>query len=85
MNIPDEDLFSEIAVGCTVSYFVQIIGCSRCFEAPSSFEAVYCFICGRQRVEVPRYRIVCLVLDPQGIKSTGIPTSLFDVNFSIFS
>ena len=28
---------------------------------PSSFEAVYCFICGRQRVAVARYRMICLV------------------------
>ena len=26
------------------------------------FEAVYCFICGRQRVAVARYRMICLVL-----------------------
>ena len=32
------------------------------FVAPSSFEAVYCFICGRRRVAVARYRIICLVL-----------------------
>ena len=29
---------------------------------PSSFEAVYCFICGRRRVTVARYRKICLVL-----------------------
>ena len=29
---------------------------------PFSFEAVYCFICGRQRVAVARYRMICLVL-----------------------
>ena len=28
----------------------------------SPFEAVYCFICGRRRVAVARYRIICLVL-----------------------
>ena len=27
-----------------------------------SFEAVDCFICGRQRVVVARYRMMCLVL-----------------------
>ena len=35
MNIPDEDLFSEITVECTVSYFVKIIGCFRCFLSPA--------------------------------------------------
>ena len=29
---------------------------------PSSFEAVYCFICGRRRVAVARYRMICLFL-----------------------
>ena len=29
---------------------------------PPSYEAVNCFICGRRRVAVARYRIICLVL-----------------------
>ena len=29
---------------------------------PSYFEAVYCFMCGRRRVVVARYRMICLVL-----------------------
>ena len=29
---------------------------------PSYFEAGYCFICGRRRVAVVRYRMICLVL-----------------------
>ena len=32
------------------------------FVSPPSFEAVYCYICGRQRVAVARYRMICLVL-----------------------
>ena len=28
----------------------------------TSFEAVYCFICGRRTVAVARYRMICLVL-----------------------
>ena len=28
---------------------------------PSIFEAVYCFICGCQRVTVAQYRMICLV------------------------
>ena len=31
------------------------------FVAPPYFEAVYCFICGRRRVAVARYRMICLV------------------------
>ena len=48
ISIPDEELFSETTVGCIASYLVQIIW----------FEVVYCFICGRRRVAVARYRIV---------------------------
>ena len=29
---------------------------------PSSFEALYCFICGRQKMAVARYQMICLVL-----------------------
>ena len=29
---------------------------------PPSFVAVYCIICGRRRVAVARYRIICIVL-----------------------
>ena len=29
---------------------------------PPSFEAVYCYICGRRRVAVARYRKICLFL-----------------------
>ena len=55
--------FSETAVGCAASYFVKIIWCSRWFcTLPPYFEALYCFICGRRRVAVPRYRMICLVL-----------------------
>ena len=32
------------------------------FSRGFSFEAVYCFICSRQRVTVARYRMICLVL-----------------------
>ena len=34
ISIPDEELFSETAVGCTASYFVKIIWCSRWFGPP---------------------------------------------------
>ena len=40
----------------------QNLTCSRWFDPPPSFEAVYCVICGRRRVAVARYRMVCLVL-----------------------
>ena len=32
------------------------------YPPPPYFEAVYCFICGRRRVAVARYRMICLVL-----------------------
>ena len=32
------------------------------FVPPPYFEAVYCFICGRRRVAVARYRMICLVI-----------------------
>ena len=54
ISIPDEELFSETAVGCTASYFVKILWCSRW-----SFEVMYCFMCGRRRVAVTR--MICLV------------------------
>ena len=62
VSIPDEELFSEAAIGCTASYFVKIIWCSRwCWSSPS-FENVYFCICGRRRVAVAWYRMICLVL-----------------------
>ena len=30
---------------------------------PPSFKAMFCYICGRRRVAVVRYRMICLVLD----------------------
>ena len=41
---------------------------SKLYDVPvgliphSSFGAMYCFICGRRRVAVARYRMICLVL-----------------------
>ena len=34
---------------------------------PPYFEGVYCFNCGRRRVAVARYRMICLVLVANGI------------------
>ena len=31
------------------------------FEPPPYFEAEYCLFCGRRRVAVARYRMICLV------------------------
>ena len=63
ISIPDEELFSETAVGCTASYFVKIIWCSCWFWSPPPYiEAGYCLFCGRRRVAVARYRMICLVL-----------------------
>ena len=47
-----------------------IIWCSRWFcTPPPLFEVVYCFICGRRRMAVARYRMRCLVLVPDIIRS----------------
>ena len=32
------------------------------FVTPPYFEAIYCLFCGRQRVAVARYRMICVVL-----------------------
>ena len=32
------------------------------FVLPPNFEAEYCLFCGRRRVAVARYRMICLVL-----------------------
>ena len=32
------------------------------FDPPPYFETVYCFICGRRRMSVAGYRMICLVL-----------------------
>ena len=45
--------FPETAVVCTASYFVKKI---------MMFQLVLnCFICGRRKVAVARYRMICLV------------------------
>ena len=62
ISIPYEEWFSGTTVGCTATYFVKIIWWSRWFCNTPFFEAVYCFICGRRRVAVARYRMICLVL-----------------------
>ena len=61
ISILDEESFSETTVGCIVSYSVN----NMMFPSvlyPFSFEGVHCFICGRGRLAVARYRMICLVL-----------------------
>ena len=41
------------------------------FLFPTSFEAVYCYICGRRRVAVARYWMICLVIVPCFRESAG--------------
>ena len=78
ISIPDEELFSETTVGSTASYFVKIILCSRWFCNPPYFKAVYCCICGRRRVAVARYRMICLVLcNPLIIYSQAFPNKIW--------
>ena len=52
-----------------------------CNPPPPYCEAVYCFICGRRRVTVARYRMICLVFGYAPIVETRFPelaVSLFD-------
>ena len=44
ISIPDEELFSETYVGCTASYFVKIIWCSRWFCIPLSWGSVLLYL-----------------------------------------
>ena len=63
IGIPDEELFFEMTVRCTASYFVKFILYSYRFCHPSPLlKNVYCFICGRRRVAVAKYRMICRVL-----------------------
>ena len=45
-----------------LNYIYIYIWCSRYFCIPPSFETVNCYMCGRWKVTVARYRIICLVL-----------------------
>ena len=63
ISIPGEELFSETSVALlhTLSKLYDVpVGFVT--PPPYSFEAVYCFISGRRRVAVARYRMICLVL-----------------------
>ena len=63
ISIPNEELFSETAVGCIASYFVSKLYLVPVGSPPPpSFDAVYCFICGRRRVAVARYQMIRLAL-----------------------
>ena len=59
ISIPDEKLFSERAPGAPLHTLSKLYDFPVGF-VPPSFEAVYCYICGRRRVGVARY--LCLVL-----------------------
>ena len=58
-----DDIGLALPSGAPLLTFSELYGVPVDFEAPSSsFEAVYCFICGRQRVAVAPYQMICLVL-----------------------
>ena len=79
-SIPDEELFSETFVMCTASYFVYIvcihIWCIRWFCSPLPYMVVYSYICGRRRVTVARYWIICLVLQSYFVNRWKCPFSV---------
>ena len=58
------ELFSETALGAPLHTFSKLYEVLVGFitPPPPPFEAVYCFICGRRRVAVARYRMICLIL-----------------------
>ena len=63
ISIPDEELFFRNVrrvhrfILCQTYMMFPLV-----LYPPPSFEAVYCYICGRGRVAVARYRFICLVL-----------------------
>ena len=74
ISIPDEEIFSKTIIGFTVYTFSKnktnhpissnshpskLYDVPVSFVTPSSFEAVYCSMCGRRRVVVARYRMIC--------------------------
>ena len=78
----------RLAVGCTASYFVKIIWCSCwfCNTPPPYFEAEYCLFCGRRRVAVAWYRMICLVLVSfvLSLHFYNIALYIFQMNFDTF-
>ena len=63
ISIPDEELFSETASGALIHTLSKLYDVPVGFlTPPPHFEDVYCFIRGRRRVAVARYRMICLVL-----------------------
>ena len=63
ISIPDEELFSETYVRCTA---FSLSKCSLWFcNPPSLLRQWICYICGRRRVAVARYRMICLVFDTE--------------------
>ena len=58
MSIPDEVLFSKTAVVCIASHLYDVL---LGFETEPLFEAVHCFIYGRQRMVVALDRMISLV------------------------
>ena len=55
--------FPKHTSGAPLHTLSKLYDVSFDFVSSHSFEAVYCYICGRQRVAVARYRIICLVLE----------------------
>ena len=61
VSIPDEEYFSETAIGCTVSYLSKLYDVSFGFEPPPLHLGSVLLFDGRRRVAVARYRMICLV------------------------
>ena len=61
ISIPDEELFSERPSDALLHTLSKLFDAPVGFVPSPSFEAVDRFICGRRRVAVARYRMICLV------------------------
>ena len=63
ISIPDEDFFPKRTSGVPLHTLSKLYDVPVGFVSPS-FEAVYmyCYICGRRRMDVARYRMIGFVL-----------------------
>ena len=59
---PDEEYFPKRPSGAPLHTLSKLYDVPVGVVPPPYFEAEYCLFCGRQRVAVARYRMICLVL-----------------------
>ena len=74
-NISTFDLYKDLNIWLT-----QRSQHLTYFDPPPYFEAEYCLFCGRRRVAVARYRMICLVLIQTSQHLTYTNSSTFDLH-----